>query len=130
MLANTRRSCHDAVERKTELAAVGVISEDPPKMTINRPRKQKLATLNNQMTKEMVSIMYLRQGKLKVVVDVLYPKNVAQSLMSLMMQNAVMPLEKVLNAAKFVRCSILDRMLCAKIVPGVGRSVIGESTGP
>lgn len=82
MLANTRRSCHDAIERKTELAAVGVISDDPPKMTINRPRKQKLATLSNQMTKEMVSIMYLRQGKLKVVVDVLYPKNVAQSLMS------------------------------------------------
>jgi hypothetical protein len=53
----------------------------------NKPaQKAKLATLNNQMTKEMVSIMYLRQGKLKVVVDVLYPKNVAQSLMSLMMQ--------------------------------------------
>ena len=49
-------------------------------------QKAKVATLNNQMTKEMVSIMYLRQGKLKVVVDVLYPKNVAQSLMSLMMQ--------------------------------------------
>jgi hypothetical protein len=86
MLANTRRSSHDAIERKTELAAVGVIFDDPPKMTIIQPRKQKLATLNNQMTKEMVSIMYLRQGKLKVVVDVLYPKNVAQSLMSLMMQ--------------------------------------------
>jgi hypothetical protein len=86
MLANTRRSCHDAVERKTELAVVGVISDDPPKMTTTRPRKQKLATLNNQMTKEMVSIMYLRQGKSKVVVDVLYPQNVAQSLMSLMMQ--------------------------------------------
>ena len=28
---NTRRSCHDAVERKTELAAVGVISDDPQK---------------------------------------------------------------------------------------------------
>jgi len=38
----------------------------------NKPaQKAKLATLNNQMTKEMVSIMYLRQGKLKVVVGVL-----------------------------------------------------------